>query len=95
MNRRKKNEEIRRAARNAQVIHRGNVTLAVMQSTCYNASMLFSLGMSGVLFVPRGHNVARDAADAVEKIQSGALMKYEGTDKTLLVEFLSRLKSRQ
>lgn len=92
MNRRQKNEEIRRAARNAQVIHRGNVTLLVMQSTCYKSAMLFSMGMCGALFVPRGQNVAKATADAVERIQAGALAKYEGPYQTELKNSLSQLQ---
>lgn len=95
MNHRKKNEEIVRAAKNSQVIHKGNVTLLVIQSTCYKSAMLFSMGMCGALFVPRGQNVAKAVANAAERIQSGALSKYEGAYQSELKKSLSQLQAQR
>ena len=97
MNRRQKNEEIRRAFENMQTVRRGGITLYIVQGKWFPSEFLARRGPVGILFVGSGGNVHRAAAKAFTAIRTGKGLKPfpEGRDTKIFGEAFDTLEARR
>lgn len=97
MNRRQKNEEIRRAFENMQTVRRGGITLYIVQGKWFPSEFLVRRGPAGILFIKSGGNVHRAAAKAFTAIKTGEGLKpfQEGRDKQVFNEAFDMLAGRR
>ena len=97
MNRRQKNEEIRRAFENMQTVRRDGITLYIVQGKWCPSKFLVRRGPAGILFVKSGGNVHREAAKAFTAIRTGKGLKPfpEGRGKKTFGEAFDTLEARR
>lgn len=72
MNRRQKNEEIRRGYENIQTAQRDGFTLYVVQDRRLPKRFLVKRGRLGILFVKSGGNVHREVSQAFSSMRTKA-----------------------
>lgn len=97
MNRRQKNEEIRRAFENMQTVRRDGHTLHIVQGRFCPEYFLVTSWPVGLLLVKSGGNVHKATARALCAMQSGAYLRPlpEGPDKETFALALDTLEARR